>query len=116
MAAGTDGTAVLAWRRDGNIEAAIKPAGAESFAAPVTLGAATSSPSVAVDDQGRAVVAWDGGDDVMIAERPPGGVLGAATLGVDATAADRVAVALKAAGRSERAGSLLGLPTCVFGP
>lgn len=96
-AAGPDGTAVVAWLRAGNVEAAVKPPGG-AFGPVKTLGAGTQ-PKLAVADSGDVVVAWDAGDDVAMAERPPGGQFGDATIAVDQTGVDQLAVAFGGTGR-----------------
>lgn len=96
-AAGLDGTAVVAWLRAGNVEAAVKPPGG-GFGPVKTLGAGTQ-PKLAVSDAGDVVVAWDAGDDVAMAERPPGGQFGDATVAVDQTGVDQLAVAFGGTGR-----------------
>jgi hypothetical protein len=78
------GDAVLAWSfqavadRPRELWAAIAPAGAP-FAAPVRLATLRigSSFSLAVGDAGHALLAFASGDDVLVAERAPGGAFGA---------------------------------------
>jgi hypothetical protein len=101
VAAGPDGTAVAAWVRAGQIEAALKPAGAP-FGSPVGLGpAAGGRPSTAVADDGQALVAWTDGDDVRAALRSAGAPgFSGATVAEDATGATDAAAGFTLAGRA----------------
>jgi hypothetical protein len=77
------GDAVVAWAeqpaagKPRELWAAVAPAGAP-FAQPAKVGtlSARSTFSLAVGDGGTALLAFVGGEDVMVAERPPGGAFG----------------------------------------
>ncbi|MGH2973287.1 MAG: PKD domain-containing protein [Solirubrobacterales bacterium] len=76
------GTAIAVWKLEGSndlIQAAVRAAGQEDWAAPDDLSEAgqdTGEPAVAMNDAGEAVAVWtrlDGSDTVQGAVRPAGG-------------------------------------------
>ncbi len=77
------GEAVIAWRDLGagpgqrRLRVAARPAGVESFGAVSTLATGEPLlPSVGIDDEGGAFIAWTDGDQVVTALRRPGGQFG----------------------------------------
>jgi hypothetical protein len=76
VALAPNGSAVVAWDRDGNLEAAVGDTSGV-FSTPLVLAVGTGArfPAVAVNAAGDAVVTWFAGS-VMLAERPAGGAFG----------------------------------------
>lgn len=95
VAVSGNGTAIAVWARSNGahdvVQASLRSPGGD-FGAPIDLstgGASATSPSVAVDDAGNAIVAWrrlDGNPIIRVARRAAGGSFGAP---VDVSLADR---------------------------
>ncbi|MDQ2700573.1 MAG: PKD domain-containing protein [Actinomycetota bacterium] len=96
-AAGTDGTAAIVWLDDGQVVASFKPSGA-GFGEPKRLGTGVA-PQLAVNDDGRILVAWIAGDEVALAERAPGGSLAVAGTAMRVAGLSGISLAFNQAGR-----------------
>lgn len=96
-AAGADGSAAVVWLDDGQVVASIKPSGAD-FGEPQHLGAG-SFPQLAVNDDGRVLVAWISGNEVALAERDPDGLLIKAGTALRVQGISSISLAFNEAGR-----------------